>query len=518
MSRHVSRALAVMVVAAGLVSTGVARTQGGDAAGSTPLDPFERILGKARALAAEPYAPEAFDPPPALAALTYDEYRDIRFRPERSLWRDRDKPFELMFFHLGKYQLHPVRVNAIEEDGRVAPVIFDSTDFDYGGNTLGDVLTRPDLGFAGFRAHYALNSPEYLDELIVFLGASYFRALGAGQRYGLSARGLAIDTVGGDGEEFPRFVEFWVQAPAEDAASLTVYALLDSPSVAGAYAFDIHPGAQTTIDVHAQLFPRTAIATLGVAPLTSMYAFGENQPNAEDFRPEVHDSDGLLVASGDGEWLWRPLVNPRAPLVTSFAMAAPRGFGLIQRDRRFDAYEDNEARYDLRPSLWVEPLGDWGPGRVELVQLPTPDETQDNIVAYWVPAEAITPDRPLRFTYRLHWQGAQREEPTRGWVAQTRAGRGYASLGPGEHQFVVDFTGPALTTLPAGASVEAVVSASSSGVILEQNAYRLEANGAWRMLLRVRREDPTEALELRGFLRSCDDTLTETWSYVLPPE
>ncbi|MEM9387137.1 MAG: glucan biosynthesis protein G [Pseudomonadota bacterium] len=491
------------------------------AAATTSLEPsarFHRVVAKARALAAAPYAPETFDPPPALAALTYDEYRDIRFRPGRALWRDRGAPFELMFFHLGKYQLQPVRVNAIEANDQVAPVVFDSADFDYGANTLDDVVVRPDLGFAGFRAHYALNSPDYLDELIVFLGASYFRALGAGQRYGLSARGLAIDTVGGDGEEFPRFVEFWVRTPEADADSLAVYALLDSSSIAGAYAFEIHPGAETTIDVRAELFPRTRIATLGVAPLTSMFAFGENQPNAEDFRPEVHDSDGLLVASGEGEWLWRPLVNPRAPLVTSFAMATPRGFGLVQRDRRFAAYEDNEARYDLRPSLWVEPQGEWGPGRVELVQLPTPDETQDNIVAYWVPAEPGTPGQPLQFAYRLHWQGALRQEPTRGWVAQTRVGRGYAALGAGEHQFLVDFTGPSITSLPAGASVEAVVSASKAGVILEQNAYRLEANGAWRMLLRVRRDDPTEALELRGFLRSCDDTLTETWGYVLPPE
>ena len=509
------------LVRLGLVAVLLALTIGVLRAGgheTMPGDPFALVIEKALIRAARPYRPATSEPPEALAALTYDQYRDIRFRAERALWHEQGLPFELMFFHLGKYQLQPVRVHRLDSSGVSHEVVFSSADFDYGNNTLGDALVDTDLGFAGFRAHYALNSVDYLDELIVFLGASYFRALGAGQRYGLSARGLAIDTVGADGEEFPRFVEFWVREPAVDAKTMEVYALLDSPSITGAYAFHIRPGEDTVIDVRLELYPRSEIATLGIAPLTSMFAFGENQPNARDFRPEVHDSDGLLVASGSGEWLWRPLVNPPAPLTTSFAMDRPHGFGLLQRDRRFDAYEDNEARYDLRPSVWVEPQGDWGPGRVELVQLPTPDETQDNIVAYWVPTAPIEPLMPLRFAYRLHWQGARSVRPSGGWVAQTRTGRGYASLQRDERQFVVDFTGPQLDALSAGASVEAVVSAPANGEVVEQNAYRLEANGAWRMLVRVRREDPTQAMELRGFLRSCGDTLTETWSYVLPPE
>jgi glucans biosynthesis protein len=335
--------------------------------------------------------------------------------------------------------------------------------------------------------------------------------------YGLSARGLAIDTVGGQGEEFPRFTEFWIVKPAANARTLTIFALLDSPRASGAYQFDVEPGAETVIAVRARIFLRARVATLGIAPLTSMFAFGVNQPHRADFRPEVHDSDGLLVATGDGEWLWRPLLNPKQTLTTSFSMRKLRGFGLMQRARQFGDYEDSEAHYELRPSAWIEPVGSWGPGRVELVELNTPDETNDNIVAYWVPDPLPAPGQPLEVAYRLHWQGTQQmQRPPGAWVTQTRIGRGFAELPEDEQQFVVDFTGPALAALPADAKVKAVVTASSNGEIVESNAYRVEATGAWRMTVRVRQPHPAEPTELRGFLQSDSNVLTETWSNILP--
>jgi periplasmic glucans biosynthesis protein len=475
---------------------------------------FDDVAARAESLARQPYEATRKAPPAELQALTYDEYRDIRFRPDRALWRTEDLPFELMFFHIGKFQTESVLINEITRR-RARHVRYDSVDFDYGQNELSPE-SWGDLGFAGFRAHYPLNNAQYKDELVVFLGASYFRALGAGQRYGLSARGLAIDTVGGQGEEFPRFTEFWLAKPARDAEELTVYALLDSPRASGAYEFAIRPGNETAIDVRSRIFVRADVATLGIAPLTSMYAFGENQPNSADFRPEVHDSDGLMVATGDGEWLWRPLLNPGQTLVTSFSMRDPQGFGLMQRDRRFASYEDNEARYDLRPSAWVAPMGSWGPGRVELVQINTPDETNDNIVAYWVPDRLPAPGEPLDLSYRILWQGEQMQRPPGAWVTQTRVGRSFAELAEDEQQFVVDFTGPSLAALPADAAVEAVVTASSNGQIVESNAYRLEAIEAWRMIVRVKQLRPTEPTELRGFLRSGGSVLTETWSNLVP--
>jgi glucans biosynthesis protein len=475
---------------------------------------FDDVAARAKSQAQQPYRSASRKPPAELAALNYDQYRDIRFRPSHALWRQENLPFELMFFHLGKFQTEPVRMNEITAQG-VRHIRYKSADFDYGKNKLSP-QNWGDLGFAGFRAHYPLNNSEYKDEVVVFLGASYFRALGAGQRYGLSARGLAIDTVGGHGEEFPQFTEFWMVRPAANANTLTVLALLDSPRASGAYQFDIHPGAETVMDVRARIFLRKEVATLGVAPLTSMFFFAENQPHRTDFRPEVHDSDGLMVATGDGEWLWRPLLNPKHILTTSFSMRELRGFGLMQRDRNFSSYEDPEASYELRPSAWIEPVGSWGPGRVEMMQLHTPDETNDNIVAYWVPEKLPASGQPLDVAYRLHWQGAQQRRPPGAWVVQTRIGRGYGEWAEDEQQFIVDFTGPSLAALPADASVKAVVTAPANGQIMESNAYRVEATGAWRMAVRVKQLKPTEPTELRGYLQSGNDVLTETWSNILP--
>ena len=488
----------------------------GEGGGAYAFD-LDDVALQARQLATKPYRVQPSTLPADLKALSYDQYRDIRFKPEQALWRKDKLPYELMFFHLGKFQTQPLQINEIDEQGKVRHLGFRRDDFDYGKNKLSPE-TWGDVGYAGFRAHYPINTAAYKDELVVFLGASYFRAVGAGQHYGLSARGLAIDTVGGKGEEFPRFSEFWIEKPKANATSLVIYALLESPRATGAYRFEVKPGADTVIDVKSQLYLRGSVATLGIAPLTSMFMFGENQPHRTDFRPEVHDSDGLMVATGEGEWLWRPLINPKQTLTTSFSMKSLRGFGLMQRDRSFASYEDVEARYDQRPSVWITPTGDWGPGRVELVQLNTPDETHDNIVAYWVPAKLPAPGQPLTLSYQMRWQGDQQQRPPGAWATQSRAGRGFDALAANEHQYIIDFTGPSLEALSADAVVNAVVTANANGEIVERNAYRNPANGTWRMTLRVKQRQGTQPVELRAFLQHGKDTLSETWTHVIPPQ
>jgi periplasmic glucans biosynthesis protein len=476
---------------------------------------FDDVAATARRLGRAPYKAPDRTQPAELEALNYDEYRDIRFNPDRALWRAENLPFDVMFFHRGKAN-ERVRMNELVA-GKARHIPYDRADFNFGKNTLSPE-TWGDLDYAGLRVHYHLNGPAYKDELIVFLGASYFRSLAAGTRYGLSARGLAVDTVGAQGEEFPTFREFWLEKPAADARTLRFFALLDSPRVSGAYQFDVAPGDETVVDVRVRLYLRSPVGTLGLAPLTSMYQFGENQPHRIDFRPEVHDSDGLMVATGEGEWIWRPLINPRETLTTSFSMRDLKGFGLMQRDRSFTSYEDTEARYELRPSVWIEPTGSWGAGRVELVQIHTPDETNDNVVAYWVPEQQPAPGEPLDFSYRLHWQGRHTvQQPPGAWVVQSRVGRGYRELAADEQQFIVDFMGPSLTGLPAGAAVKAAVSAPANGEILESNAYHVEATGAWRMMVRVKQLDVAKPTELRGFLQNGADVLTETWSNLVPP-
>lgn len=477
---------------------------------------FDQLSARARQLAAEPFRKADTTLPADLQRLGYDQYRDIRFKPDHAYWRAEKLPFELQFFHQGLYYDRAVKINEIV-GGQVHEIAFNPDDFDYGANKV-DTRQFRKLGFAGFRVHYALNSPKYKDEVMVFLGASYFRALGKGQRYGLSARALAVDTGLISGEEFPRFTEFWLVRPAAGAKELTIYALLDSRRMSGAYRFVLKPGGDTVVDVKSRVYLRERVTKLGIAPLTSMFLFGENQhAEKDDYRPEVHDSDGLSIASGTGEWLWRPLVNPKRLLVTSFSMSNPQGFGLMQRDRQFDHYEDLEVRYDLRPSVWIEPKGAWGAGRVELVQIPSPDETNDNIVSYWVPDALPPPGVPLDFDYLLHWQLDHDQRPPLSWVTQTRRGRGFTQNDDGSIGLVIDFEGPALDQLAPDAKVEGVVSVGGNGELLERQTYRNDAVGGWRLSLRLRRVDSSKPVELRAYLKGESSTLSETWSYVLPP-
>ena len=478
---------------------------------------FDDVAARAKQLAAAAYREPARRPSDAvLENLDYDKYRDIRFRLERAYWRRQKLPFELTFFHQGWHFHEPVRINEITARG-VREIRLNPADFDYGANRF-DAKSLSGAEFAGFRVHYPLNTPRYKDEVLTFLGASYFRALGRNQHYGLSARGLAIDTALSSGEEFPRFVEFWLERPAATATTLVIYGLLDSPRIAGAYRFVLRPGVTTTIDVTARLFPRQQVGKLGLAPLTSMLFHGENQHlPGDDYRPEVHDSDGLSVHTGDGEWIWRPLLNPRRLLTTSFTVTHPRGFGLMQRDREFGHYEDLESRYDLRPSAWVSPLGDWGSGRVELVQLPTPNETNDNIVAYWVPDNPPRPGETFAFNYRISWQKDSETRPPSSWVTQTRLGKSYTEHDDGSIGLIVDFDGPALRERRPE-SLEAVVSVDANGQLVANTLYPNPVTNTWRQALRVKRRDNDKPIELRGYLRRGKDAVSETWSYILPPE
>lgn len=479
---------------------------------------FNDVAKKAKQLATTSYKAPQKNIPKALENLSYAQYHDIQFKPESAYWRSAKLPFQLSFFHQGRQYDSPVRINEITNN-RARPIPFDPRAFNYGSNKL-SAQDLKHLGFAGFRVHYAINTPKSKDEFLVFLGASYLRAVGKGQVYGLSARGLAIDTALNSGEEFPRFVEFWVERPTANSKQLTIYALLDSRRVTGAYRFIVRPGEQTVTEVKSQLYLRENVSKLGVAPLTSMYLFGENQrPTSDDYRPEVHDSDGLSVQSGTGEWIWRPLVNPKRLLVTSYSLSNPSGFGLMQRDERHSSYEDLAARYEARPSAWVEPIGKWGSGRVELVQIPTPDETNDNIVAYWVPDQLPKPGEPINIDYRVYWNKSLQQRPPLSWVTQTRRGHGFSNNKADDSiSLLIDFDGPALKKLPPNTKIDIRASSDANGEILESVTSRNEVSGGWRAALKVKRIDDKKPIELRGFLYSNNTTLSETWSYILPAD
>lgn len=475
---------------------------------------LDDVVARARDLAAQPFHDSKDKIPPWMLDMTYDQWRDIRFRTDNSLWRKERLPFEVQFFHLGLYYPRPVTVNVIDGN-EVRHLPFSTERFDYGKNTFADAIPE-DIGYAGFRLHFPLKNAKYKDEAIVFLGASYFRALGRDQIYGLSARGLAIDTLEPSGEEFPYFTEFWLVRPTRDARTMTIYALMDSRSVTGAYRFVVGPGVQTRVDVDFTVFFRNPVKKLGIAPLTSMFFHGENTTRCfSDFRPEVHDSDGLLLFSGSDEWLWRPLNNPPHPANSAFAMTNPHGFGLIQRDRDFEHYQDLEARSELRPSAWQVLHGDWGDGHVELMELPTDTDINDNMVAFWSPARKPQTGESIAGAYSIYWYGDDPTRPSGGRVVATREDR----LKDGIRRFVLDFASKKLVARPASQAPTAVVSVASgteSGELVEQQMVKNPVNGSWRLTFLVK-PSGNRPMELRAFLRDERDTLSETWSDVVQP-
>ncbi len=488
---------------AGALAAGLAPRVGLQAAELDAL-PFDgqTVRTLARSLAGAAFQPPDTKLPDALAKLTYDAYRTIRFDPAQSLWHGAGLPFEAQFFHRGS--LYANRMDLFEvADGHARPLRYRPEQFDLRAvPRMGD----EDLGYAGFRLHGAINRVDTADEIAVFLGASYFRAVGKGLLYGLSSRGLSIKTADPGGEEFPAFKAFWLERPQPGARSIVVTGLLDSPGAAAAARFSIRPGEDTVFDVELTLFPREDLAQAGIATATSMFLFNAlDRGGADDYRRAVHDSNGLAMLTGRGEALWRPVANPQTLQVSQFVDASPRGFGLMQRTRSLRDFEDLEARYDKRPSLWVEPIGDWGEGVVQLVEIPTKDEVHDNIVAFWRPKQPLLAGSEHGFTYRLHWAADAPGAPALGRFTASRSGAGP----DGARLFVLDAAGGALDALTPDAQPRLAVSTDRGKI---QNAA-VRANpeeGGWRIGFELLPED-AKAVELRAQLLLGDAPLTETW-------
>ncbi|MBT2324000.1 glucan biosynthesis protein D [Variovorax paradoxus] len=513
------------LAAGALAATGCSNAVVAPAAQAAGLQPLGRpekfdyawLKGVARELADTPYRPHGKALPSDVAALDWDQYQAIRFKPDHALWADGGLRFQVRLFHLGLFFKRPVRMFELV-DGQAQELAYDPAMFDYGKSGLDGARQARDLGFAGFRI---LSAPEFKSDVAAFLGASYFRAVGAEGQYGLSARGLAVDTALGGEEEFPDFTDFWFERPARGANTMVVYAMLDSPAITGAYRFAITPGEPLAMDVDAALYPRKEIERLGIAACTSMFQVGENDRRmAGDWRPEIHDSDGLAMQSGGGEWIWRPLANPAALRFNSFADKDPKGFGLMQRDRNFDHYQDDGVFYEKRPSLWIEPKGRWGEGAVQLVEIPTVDETFDNIVAFWNPAQKPRRGQELLYGYRLHWGAAAPLRPALATCVATRTGTGGVIGRKREHwslRFVVDFAGGALAQIDSKTTtIETVVTASSGSIELTSARPLASVRGIRAMFDAV---PPPDAgpVTLRLFLRADGQPLSETWLYEWTP-
>jgi len=442
-----------------------------------------------------------------LRTITYDQYRDIRVNPDSAIWRNDQVPLRIEVLPAGFLFQTPVIVSIVEngmaQDINAAPSTFML------GQSVTKALSNLSLPLSGFRVRTHINSRSSWDEFLVFQGASYFRAVAKDTLYGLSSRGLALKTASPTGEEFPEFTHFWIERPSTNASGVVIHALLESASTTGAYRFSVTPGAETIMDVDLTLFPRVPLDSVGIAPLTSMFLFDEsNRSRIDDFRDEVHDSDGLQIVMGTGEQVWRPVANPTQLQVSSFTSSAPRGFGLVQRSRKLVNFQDLEAQYERRPSAWIEPLGQWGDGSVQLVEIPSDSESNDNIIAFWKPKEVIPAGKPWHTSYRIRWNTEPRVSPPLGRATATRSGPSFDGK---RRMFVVDFVGAGRTI--EDLRIEAGTSAGKiSNVLLQANPTQRTVRASFELA-----PGDTSAAELRLRLMKGDRPVTETWLYRWTP-
>ncbi|MFH1806707.1 MAG: glucan biosynthesis protein G [Pseudomonadota bacterium] len=475
-----------------------------------PFSP-ELVIERARILAEKPFENPRRDLPAALGDLNATQYGKIKFRPDQAFFSGSSSGFEMELLHPGYMYDVPVAINLIEK-GTIRPVPYSAGFFDFGDSGVSGDTTGM-TGYAGLRLRYPLNDINRKQEFAAFLGATYFRVLGRDQQYGQSTRGLVIDIAGPGGEEFPVFREFWIEEPTDQSGTLIVHALLDSARVTGAYQFAITPGTKTVTVVQGKLFFREQVEKIGLAALSSMFLHGEQKRrDFDDYRDEVHNSDGLLIHNGSGEWLWRPLENPQDLQISSFLDQSPRGFGLLQRDRDFDHYQDLDARFEKRPGYWVKPVGDWGKGHVELIEIPSPDETNDNIVAFWVPDNRPDAGSSMEFSYELSaiTDGNDRHPFAR--ATDTRITPAPVIDGNVGRRFIVNFAGGELDYyLSDIGNLKANIGALNADV----SNVRIIAdpkNGGIRVMFDLVARGNATTSDLRAFISYRDRVLSEIWT------
>jgi glucans biosynthesis protein len=488
--------------------------------GDPQLFSFDALKKAALDMASRPYVGPDLPAPEIVEKIDYEAWGNIRFDSDYAVYANGPGDFPVTFFHLGKFFRKSVEMHVVEGD-RERQIIYDPRYFQMPADSVARQLPQG-VGFAGFRLQEARDGS--LDwrrnDWVAFLGASYFRAIGELYQYGLSARGIALDTAVADRpEEFPDFTKFYIGA--ETGETVSIFALLDGPSIVGAYKFQMSRTLSVLMDIESSLFLRRDIARFGIAPLTSMYWFSETmKPTAVDWRPEVHDSDGLAMWTGAGTRLWRPLNNPPRTMASAFKDETPKGFGLLQRDRAFDHYVDG-VFYDRRPSLWVEPIGDWGRGAVQLIEIPTDDEIHDNIVAMWVPEAPVQAGAQFDLHYKLHWVA---DEPYPSGLARcvaTRLGNGGQPGQPrpkGVRKFMVEFQGGPLMTVPFGVKPEPELWASrgtfTDYVLVEPVPDGVP--GHWRAQFDLI-VDGTDPVDMHCKLKISGADVTETWLFQYHP-
>jgi periplasmic glucans biosynthesis protein len=459
------------------------------------------VLDAARQLAQRAFVPPNTALPEPFTALNAESYQAITHRPERRIWSDENVGYEVEPQHRGSIFTTPVLLSTVEQ-GLVKRIIYDPLRYNFGKLTPATALG--DIGFSGFKL---LQKGEQSVDFAVFQGATFYRSRARGQEFGAVARALAIKTGDPRGEEFPIFRAFWIERPGTDGV-IMVHAVADSESATAAFRFTLRPGDMTIIDTECTVFARIDIDHIGLGPIQGTYLFGPSRRrNADDVRPQVHDVHGLQMLNGRNEWIWRPLNNPEQLQISSFMDENPKGFGLVQRDRDFNAYQDDDNRFEMRPTIWMEPIGDWGPGAIQLTEIPSNSELNDNIIAYWRPKDVLVAGSRSTFSYRQFWCWVT---PERGTIAETigfRVGRGNSGR---RRRCLVEFGGENLAAVEAAGIVMSL--SASPGQILNSKLALNTARKSARITFEL---DPgnEQACELRLVLTVGDKAITETWLY-----
>jgi periplasmic glucans biosynthesis protein len=458
------------------------------------------VVEAARLLSRRPYTPPTVTLPEPFANLNAEAYGAIRHRPERRIWAEENRSFVLEPLHRGSIYSAPVAISVVE-DGIVRRLVYDPNRYSFG--RLPPVGQPGDIGFSGFRL---ATTGDLGREIAVFQGGTFFRSSAKGQLPGALSRALAIRTADARGEEFPLFRAFWIERPGNDGV-ITIHAIADSESATAAFRFTLRANDVTILDTEGTVFARAAVETIGLAPMQASFYFGGNRRRSiDDLRPAVFEVNGLQMLNGRGEWIWRPLSNPEQLQISSFMDENPRGFGLVQRERDFNAFQDDEQRFELKPSLWIEPIGDWSSGTVQLIEIPSESEVNDNIIAFWRPRAPLAAGSETSLAYRQFWCWAPPDRPRLAQATAFRIGRGSQ---PRRRRCLVEFMGEAFATDPPDLKLSITASAG------QITAHRLSVNPQ-RQSARVLFElDPgTEtASELRLLVEQGDRPFSETWLY-----
>lgn len=504
-------------MAGGIATALDVRAQGPATTSGTPQEaPRGFVLGEAvnfnpsmvteaaGALSKQPFRALPNDLPEVFRDLPYEQYAAIGQRPGTAIWAFENVGFALEPLHRGFIFSAPLQINLVA-DGKARRIIYDPSKFDFGKLAVpGNV---GDIGFSGFRV--LVQNGDVFSEVAIFQGASFFRAVARGQNLGTMARAMSIKVADARGEEFPAIRSVWIERPTLAANALVIHALISSESVAGAYRFTLRPGEATIIDTECTWFARAAVDNFGLATMSATHLFGSiDERRFDDLRPSVSEVSGLQILTGKGEWIWRPVANRDTLQISTFVDDNPRGFGFLQRDRNFDHYQDDDQHYERRPSLWIEPIGDWSGGGVELVEIPSDSESNDNIIGFWKAKQPLAAGSETSFAYRQFWCWDPPEQPPLAITKQSRAGRGSS---PKRRRFIVEFEGDILS-LPQNAAALKPKLDVAPGSITAIRTFTSEDKKIYRVLFEL---DPgnESSSELRLVIEAAGIPISETWLY-----